>query len=211
MKLSTAITDETPKVTKGIRFRDRKHPKEIAKVSDPKQPALVFYPYRHTYGFMIGYTTQLELQSSLIFFFFLIQFTSFAFWLWIFENVNPWPGKAILLTCEKNYFSRKKIQLKKKQKTMSDKIVLKIFLSHDLLAEDFRVALILMLHDAGFLSSLTYSSVLNSRLAQLELYFCDQQLRVLTYTNTFVIHLKLFFYFTFILVPISLATHYYLV
>lgn len=34
---------------------------------------------------------------------------------------------------------------------MSDKIVLKIFLSHDLLAEDFRVALILMLHDAGFL------------------------------------------------------------
>ena len=95
---------------------------------------------------------------------------------------------------------------------MSDKIVLKIFLSHDLLAEDFRVALILMLHDAGFLSSLTYSSVLNSRLAQLELYFCGQQLRVLTYTNTFVIHLKLFFStFTFILVPISLATHSYLV
>lgn len=34
MELSTAITDETK--TKGIRSRDRKCPKEIAKVSDPK-------------------------------------------------------------------------------------------------------------------------------------------------------------------------------
>ena len=45
---------------------------------------------------------------------------------------------------------------------MSDKVVLEVFLSHDLLAEAFRVALILKLHDAGFLSSLTCSSVLNS-------------------------------------------------
>ena len=34
---------------------------------------------------------------------------------------------------------------------MSDKVVLKVFLFHDLLAEDFRAALILMPHNAGFL------------------------------------------------------------
>lgn len=33
---------------------------------------------------------------------------------------------------------------------MSVKIVLKVFLSHDLLVEDLRTALILMLHNAGF-------------------------------------------------------------
>ena len=84
---------------------------------------------------------------------------------------------------------------------MSDKVVLEVFLSHDLLAEAFRVALILKLHDAGFLSSLTCSSVLNSWLGHLDPYFCDQQLRVLIYTSNPVIYLKLFFYFHFYSCP----------